>query len=71
MRTTLNLDDDLVRSAAQATGETRKTELIRIGLCELVEKANRQRLIDLGGSAPDAKAPPRRRPPKTRRGRRR
>ena len=61
MRTTLNLDEELVRSASTATGVREKTALIHLGLRALVEKAARERLIKLGGSDPTASVPRRRR----------
>jgi Arc/MetJ family transcription regulator len=61
MRTTLNVNDELLRSASEATGVTEKTALIHLGLRSLVEAAARERLIRLGGSQPRATAPPRRR----------
>ena len=61
MRTTLNLDDELVREAARATGIGEKTALIHEGLRELSRKAARERLIKLGGKDPGTSRPPRRR----------
>jgi Arc/MetJ family transcription regulator len=61
MRTTLNLDDELIRSAAQATGVEEKTALIHLGLRALLEKTARERLIRLGGSNGKASAGRRRR----------
>jgi len=61
MRTTLNLDDDLLASAADATGVREKTALIHLGLRALVQKAARERLIRLGGTDRNASAGPRRR----------
>ncbi len=61
MRTTLNIDDELLRAASRATGETEKTALIHLGLRALVEAAARERLIRTGGSYPRAAAAPRRR----------
>jgi Arc/MetJ family transcription regulator len=50
MRTTLNLDDDLVRDAMKYTGIREKTALIHAGLRELIQRAVAERLIALGGS---------------------
>lgn len=61
MKTTMNLRDDLVRQAMEATGVSEKTALVHLGLEELVRKAAFQRLILLGGSDRKAKAAPRRR----------
>ena len=61
MKTTLNLKDDLIRGAMEATGITEKTALVHLGLQELIRKAAYKRLIALGGSDPKAKATPRKR----------
>ena len=61
MRTTLNIDDDLVASAMRATHAPTKTAAIEMGLRELLAKAARERLAALYGSDPVAKAPARRR----------
>lgn len=62
MRTTLNIDDDLFQKAAELTGVTEKTALVRESLRALIEREAARRLDKLGGSSPGAKAPPRRRP---------
>jgi Arc/MetJ family transcription regulator len=62
MRTTLALDDDLVRTAQEYTGLTEKSALVREALKALIEREAARRLIKLGGSQPDFKAGPRRRP---------
>jgi Arc/MetJ family transcription regulator len=61
MRTTLNLDADLVASAMRATHASTKTAAIEMGLRELLAKTARERLAALYGSDPGAKAPARRR----------
>jgi len=61
MRTTLNIDDRLLREALRVTGARTKTEVVERGLRSLLERAARTRLAALRGSAPDAKAPRRRR----------
>jgi len=61
MRTTLVLDDDLLAEAQRLTGITAKTALVREAMRALVERESSRRLAALGGSDPDAKAPPRRR----------
>ena len=61
MRTTLNIDDDLVTRAMSATHAPTKTAAIEMGLRELLAKAARERLATLFGSDPVAKAPMRRR----------
>ena len=50
MRTTLDLDEDLVRKALSETGARSKTEVIEMGLRSLLEREARRRLKDLFGS---------------------
>jgi Arc/MetJ family transcription regulator len=61
MRTTLALDDNLLRIAEEFTGVTEKTALVREALKALIERESARRLAALGGSAPELKAIPRRR----------
>jgi Arc/MetJ family transcription regulator len=63
MRTTLNLDDGLVDEAKRLTGIDEKTALVHEGLRALIRLEAGRRLAALGGSAPDAEAPARRRLP--------
>lgn len=53
MRTTLALDDDLLAEAAQLTGTTEKTTLVREALRALIERESARRLARLGGTEPD------------------
>jgi Arc/MetJ family transcription regulator len=62
MRTTLALDDELLAKAQRLTGTTEKTALVREALIALIERESARRLARLGGSQPQLKAPPRRRP---------
>lgn len=62
MRTTLDLDPELVREAAELTGITKKTELVHAGLRALITREAGRRLAALGGTMPDLKMPRRRRP---------
>lgn len=62
MRTTLNLDDALLREAQQITGMTEKSTLVREGLRALIERESARRLARLAGSEPDLASIPRRRP---------
>lgn len=62
MRTTVNLDDALLEQAAKLTGETNKTALVNKALEVLVARESARRLIELGGSEPQMKPVPRRRP---------
>jgi Arc/MetJ family transcription regulator len=61
MRTTLNLDRELMGRAQELTGIKRKTDLIHAGLESLIQREAARRLIALGGTMPGAKATPRRR----------
>lgn len=61
MRTTLALDDDLMRVAQEYTGVAEKTALIREALKSLIERESARRLAALGGIAPEMKNIPRRR----------
>jgi Arc/MetJ family transcription regulator len=61
MRTTIALDDDLVRTAQDFTGVAEKTALVREALKALIERESARRLAALGGSMPGLKKIPRRR----------
>ncbi|MGB9197187.1 MAG: type II toxin-antitoxin system VapB family antitoxin [Terriglobales bacterium] len=60
MRTTLALDDDLVRIAQQFTGVSEKTALVREALKALIERESARRLASLAGTMPALKKVPRR-----------
>ncbi len=62
MRTTLNIDDALLKKAAKLTGVTEKTSLVRLGLMALIAKESAKRLADLGGSEKRLSRVRRRRP---------
>lgn len=62
MRTTINLDEALLEQAQRITGLTERTALIREGLKALIERESARRLARLGGSEPQVKQIPRRRP---------
>lgn len=61
MRTTLNIDDELVRRAARLTGVQEKTLLVRLGLEALISREAAKRLAKLGGTEPHVKSIRRRR----------
>ncbi len=61
MRTTLNIDDGLLRQARELSGLQEKTALIREGLKPLIEWESAKRLAKLGGSEPQLEPIPRRR----------
>jgi len=60
MRTTLNIDDELLGEARRITGVTEKTTLVREGLRALIERESARRLARLGGSDPQLEPVPRR-----------
>jgi Arc/MetJ family transcription regulator len=60
MRTTIALDDDLIRTAQEFTGVAEKTALIREALKALIERESARRLAALGGTMPGLKSIPRR-----------
>jgi Arc/MetJ family transcription regulator len=64
MRTTVEVNDDLVRKAQELTGLSDKTSLIQEALKALIERESSRRLALLGGSMPELKNIPRRRPGK-------
>jgi hypothetical protein len=61
MRTTLNIDSNRYERAKKLTGIDEKTALLNAGLDALIQLHSSRRLAALGGSDPDAAAPPRRR----------
>ncbi|HED32785.1 MAG TPA: type II toxin-antitoxin system VapB family antitoxin [Gammaproteobacteria bacterium] len=62
MRTTLNIDDDLLAEAQRVSHLTEKVALVREGLRALIERESARRLARLGGSEPQLTAPRRRQP---------
>jgi Arc/MetJ family transcription regulator len=62
MRTTLNIDDGLLEDVQRLTGISEKTALVREGLRALIERERARRLASLGGTEPQLKPIPRRRP---------
>jgi Arc/MetJ family transcription regulator len=61
MRTTINLDDQLLNEAQRITGMKERTALIHEGLRALIERESARRLARLGGSDPRLQKIPRRR----------
>jgi len=61
MRTTINLDDQLLNEAQRITGMKERTALIHEGLRALIERESARRLARLGGSEPRLQPVPRRR----------
>lgn len=62
MRTTVNLDPELLDQAQRLSGLTERSALIREGLKALIERESARRLARLGGSEPQLQPIPRRRP---------
>ncbi len=62
MRTTVTIDDELLEEAQRLTGIKERSVLIRMGLEALVQRECSRRLARMGGSQPDLKDIPRRRP---------
>lgn len=62
MRTTLNIDDDLLKKAQKLTGITEKTSLVRLSLETLIAHEASKRLSLLGGTEKELKNIRRRRP---------
>lgn len=50
MRTTLNIEDDLIRKVSKFTGIKEKTTLVRLGLEALIARESSKRLAKLGGT---------------------
>jgi len=60
MRTTMNIDDQLMDEAQRITGMTEKAALVREGLRALIERESARRLAQLGGSEPQLESVTRR-----------
>lgn len=61
MRTTVNLDDELLAEAARLSGIGERTALIHEGLRALIQRESARRLARLGGTQPQLRPVPRRR----------
>jgi len=61
MRTTLNIEDGLIRRASHLTGIKEKTSLVRMGLEALIALESSRRLAKLGGTEKRLRRIPRRR----------
>ena len=64
IRTTVTLEDDLLRKAQEYTGVNEKSALIREALTQLVQREAARRLAALGGTMPELRKIPRRRIPR-------
>ncbi len=61
MRTTLNIDDEIVKKTTKLTGVKEKTSLVKLGLAALIARESARRLAELGGTEKTLKSVPRRR----------
>jgi predicted transcriptional regulator len=61
MRTTINIDDDLLEKATKLAGSMDRTTMVSEGLKAFIERETAKRLARLGGTQPKLKAAPRRR----------
>ena len=61
MRTTINIDDELLAKATKLAGTMDRTAMVSEGLKALIERESARRLARLGGTQPTLKAAPRRR----------
>jgi len=60
MRTTLNIEDDLIDKATQLTGIKEKTTIVKLGLEALIARESARRLAKLGGTQKQLQEIPRR-----------
>lgn len=65
MRTTINIDDQLLQKASELTGVEEKTSLVRLGLQALIARESARRLARLGGTEHNLLDVPRRKPLKS------
>lgn len=61
MRTTVNIDDELLEKATKLAGPMDRTAMVSEGLKALIERESARRLARLGGTQTKLKAAPRRR----------
>lgn len=61
MRTTLNIEANLIDKASELTGIKEKTALVKLGLEALIARESGKRLARLGGTQKQLEAIPRRR----------
>ena len=61
MRTTINIDEELLAKAAKLAGPLDRSAMVREGLKALIERESARRLARLGGTQAQLKAAPRRR----------
>lgn len=61
MRTTINIDDELLAKAAKLAGPMDRSAVVHEGLRALIQRESARRLARLGGTQRTLKAAPRRR----------
>ncbi len=61
MRTTLNIEDSLIKKVSKLTGIKEKTRLVKLGLEALIAMESSKRLAKLGGTEKKLEMIPRRR----------
>ena len=61
MRTTLNIEDNLIKKVSKLTGIKEKTTLVKLGLEALIAMESSKRLAKLGGTEKELEMIPRRR----------
>ncbi len=61
MRTTLNIEDSLIKKVSKLTGIKEKTTMVKLGLEALIAMESSKRLAKLGGTEKELKKIPRRR----------
>lgn len=61
MRTTLNIEDSLIKKVSKLTGIKEKTTLVKLGLEALIAMESSKRLAKLGGTEKELEMIPRRR----------
>ncbi len=61
MRTTLNIDDQILEKASRLTGVKEKTSLGRLGLEALIARESSKRLAKIDGTEKNLRSTPRQR----------
>ena len=60
MRTTLNIEDDIIKKASKLNGVKEKNYLVRLGMYALIARESARSLAELSGSEKSLKPVPRR-----------